>query len=288
MMPLMRLPLPAFLLAFAGLAGAVSAALAAERVSGDAYSMAGNELLYHETQYLADGGAERVVLYSCPDGRAFARKQVRASGDALAPDFDLVDARLGYREGVRASGAAREVYVQRGPARPLQSDQVSVPSDGVIDTGFDAFARRHWSELVRGDTLDFTYLVPSRRSFYAFKVGRVDNPRDPRSMRLRLSMGSWLSFLLPHIDTVYDLATHQVVHYEGLSNIRGSDGKNYKVRADYPRIAAKADVAPAEVAAALATPLVSSCAVADARMSASGHAAVPEVTAAAMPRNRIP
>jgi hypothetical protein len=264
------------------------AAAAAGRFSGDAYSAAGNALLYHETQYLLAGGAERLVLYRCPDGRAFARKRVRESGNMQAPDFDLVDARLGYREGVRDRGAQREVYVQRRANMPEQADLLSVPADGVIDTGFDTFAQRHWDALLRGDTLRFPYLVPSRRTFYQFKVSRIDAGTARQTMTIRLAASNWLSFLLPHIDVTFDLASRRVVHYEGLSNIRGDDGKNYQVRADYPAVGNGLEVAQAEVDAALDTPLASSCTAADNTVSAGGQATVPEVTTSAQARNPNP
>jgi hypothetical protein len=263
---------------------------AAERYSGDAYSMSGNVLLYHETQYVYDAGAARVVLYRCPDGRAFARKRVRESSDAQAPDFDLVDARLGYREGVLDHGDEREVYVQRREDRPLQTDLLKVPDDGVIDAGFDAFAQHHWAALRRGETLRFPYLVPSRRSFYQFKVARVDDdsPASARTMTVRLSLGFWFSFLLPHVDVVYDVASHHILRYEGLSNIRGDDGRNYRIHADYPAIGYGREVPQSEVDAALGAPLVSSCTLPDARLSAGGQSTVPEVTIAARARNPNP
>jgi hypothetical protein len=274
-----------------GAAGALlccASAAAAVRLAGDAYSLNDNALLYHETQYVYAGGAARVVLYSCPDGRAFARKRIRSSGDAQTPDFDLVDAHLGYREGVHDRGSEREVYVQRRADRPLQSEVVRVPADAVIDTGFDAFAQRNWDALASGQTLRFRYLVPSRRTFYGFKVRRVDDGRGHgQRMTVRISLGFWLSFLLPHIDIVYDRALRRVVHYEGLSNIRGDDGRNYRVRADYP-VVAEREVAHAEVVAALDAPLVSSCTAADERVSADGHPTVPEVTIAARERNPNP
>jgi hypothetical protein len=281
-LPALLRPLAATMLLSTAIAGA------AERFSGDAYSLTGNALLYRETQYLSDGGADRVVLYTCPDGRAFARKRVRESGDVQAPDFDLVDARLGYREGVRESGTQREVYVQRRADMPEQADRLTVPADGVIDTGFDTFAQRHWDALMKGETLRFPYLVPSRRTFYQFKVNRTDARADGRTMTIRLSAGNWFSFLLPHIDVVYDIASHRVVHYEGLSNIRGENGKNYQVRSEYPLIAGGREVPRSEVDAALATPLVSSCTATDNSVSGRGQSTVPEVTIAAQARNPNP
>ena len=260
-----------------------------ESFSGSAYATDGNQLLYRETHYLFSGnrGGERVVLYQCPDGRAFARKRSRDDGDAQAPDFDLVDARVGYREGVRRDGDRREVYVQRSSAQAEQAEPLRLPVDGVIDTGFEAFARLHWDALVRGDTLPFDYLVPSRRKFYEFKVSRTDLPTAPAgSVTLRLSSSSWLSFLLPHIDISYDLQTRRLVRYEGLSNVRDvKTGKNYRVHYEYPKVAVVHDIAPAQIQAALTTPLAANCTPADKPASASGQSSVPEVTIASGARN---
>lgn len=249
-----------------------------ESFSGDAYAIAGGDLLYRETHFqFADGnGAEQLVLYRCPDGRPFARKHSHEDGNAQTPDFDLVDARLGYREGVRRRGDQREVYVQRTPTQPEQADLLRVPPDGVIDSGFDVFAQKHWQELQRGDTVRFNFLVPSRRTFFAFKVNKIANPAaPPGALTFRLSSGSWFSFMLPHIDITYDVATRHLVRYEGLSNIRGANGKNLQVRYEYPKIGVNHDVAQADIAAALSAPLASSCTLADNQASASGHATLP-------------
>lgn len=261
--------------ALAILAVAAPAAQLTESFSGSAYEQDSNLLLYRETHYVfaGDHGGERVVLYQCPDGRAFARKRSRDDGNAQAPDFDLVDARVGYREGVRRAGDHREVYVQRSAAQPEQADPLRLPADGVIDTGFDVFAQAHWDALVRGDTVRFDFLVPSRRTFFGFKVARVDLPTaPPGSITFRMASSSWLAFLLPHIDISYDPATRRLVHYEGLSSVRDvKTGKNYRVHYEYPKIAVAHDVAPAQIQAALTMPLASTCASADGLVSANGQ-----------------
>ena len=278
--------------AWLGVAATVRADDAPEAFSGSAFASDSDALLYRETHFLRAGGGSRehIVLYQCPDGRPFARKLSRDDGDAQAPDFDLTDARLGYREGVRRVDGGREVYVQRSAALPEQSDVLRVPADGVIDMGFEVFARKHWDELQRGDTLRFNFLVPSRRTFFAFKVKRIapSAPTAPGTATFRLGPGNWFSFLLPHIDVTYEVATRRLVHYEGLSNVRDLNGKNYRVRYEAPKIAANRAVSAADVDAALAAPLAASCTAADRSASASGHSSVPEVTTSPAPRNPNP
>jgi len=267
---------------------AVRADDAVESFSGSAFASDSDVLLYRETHFLR--GREHIVLYRCPDGRPFARKLSHDDGDAQAPDFDLTDARLGYREGVRRVDGGREVYVQRSAAQPQQSDLLSVPPDGVIDMGFEVFARHHWDELQRGDTLRFNFPVPSRRKFFAFKVNRIvpSAPTPPGTATFRLGPGTWFSFLLPHIDVTYDVATRRLVHYEGLSNVRDLNGKNYRVRYEAPKIASGHAVSAAEVDAMLVAPLAATCTAADRPASASGQSSVPEVTTSRPPRNPNP
>lgn len=100
---------PASILTLSVLLLAAARAPAQQRTEGLAYPAKGGPLVYRENHWLyRDGGqASRLVLYRCPDGRPFARKHAVDSAGALAPDFDFLDARTGYREGVRTRGGQR-------------------------------------------------------------------------------------------------------------------------------------------------------------------------------------
>jgi len=232
---------------------------AAERYEGDAYSLDGSRLLYHESHFLSesDGVRERIVLYRCVDGQPFARKRVLARDDMQAPDFELQDARLGYLEGVRHRGDQREVYVRRGAGASEQAAVLTVPEDGVIDAGFDAYVQRHWSELSGGATRRFAFLVPSRRAFYTFKLIRVADAGDARILTLRLALGSWWGFLAPHIDVNYDSATHRLLAFDGLTNIRDGDLNNLSAHVVFPTAPVPIDAAAMQ--AAREQPLAVSC-----------------------------
>jgi hypothetical protein len=240
--------------------GSTGARAAAEIYAGDAYDLKTGALLFREAhyRYSAGGVAQQLVLYRCPDGRPFARKLSRDDSDAQAPDFDLVDARLNYHEGVRRLGERREVYVQRSAEVPEQAEPLSVPPDGVIDVGFDEFARRHWDDLTAGKTLSLPFLVPSRRVFYPFKA-KTDDTISAATLTVRLSLGAWYAFLVPHIDVIYDRASRRLVRYEGLSNIRNAQGKSYNVRIEFPNAPALAT--SQQIDAASSAPLTATCAV---------------------------
>ncbi|HEY7872929.1 MAG TPA: hypothetical protein VIC31_09455 [Rudaea sp.] len=235
---------------------ATQSVLAAETWTGSAYLANGGALTYHEIHYLLSD--ERLVVYTCPDGKPFARKTIHEGSDAQAPDFSMLDARSGYREGVRGKGASREIFVQRAPDQAEKSAPLDLPADGVVDAGFDTYVRRHWDALARGDTLRFKFLVPSKRTFYAFDLARVHGASNAAQLTVRLSLGAWYSFLAPSIDVTYDRHTRRLLRFAGMSNIRDENLKNLNVRIEFPQapVAATAE----QVATARAELLTQSCA----------------------------
>jgi hypothetical protein len=231
---------------------------------GTAYDLDEAQVLYRESHFLsrdADGRGERVVLYRCPDGSPFARKRVVYAGAAEAPSFELVDARLGYREGVRATGAQREVFVQESPDAPEEAGPLPDAAGLVADAGFDEFVQRHWDDLQAGKTVRFPFLVPSRLDFYNFKVSKKgDAEIDGTSASvIRLALGSWWAFLLPHIDVAYSNDRRELLQFVGISNVRDDDGDNYKARIEFPR-ASRQPLADGALQAALSVALVAGCA----------------------------
>lgn len=240
--------------------GSTLAAAPVEHVTGSAYAPDGR-LLYSESHWLFDAGAEprRVVLYRCPDGRAFARKVVDRDGPAQAPDFELVEQPLGYREGIRSGVDGRQVFVQRGSNAQERSAPLAATPVPVADAGFDAWIQAHWSQL-DDRAIDVPFLLPSRLRTYRVRIKRIaDATIDGRAARqFRISLSSWFGFVLPHVDASYDTTSHQLLRLSGLGNIRGANGHNLDVRVDF----APADHAPdrlAEAQAALTAPLDGRC-----------------------------
>lgn len=197
--------------------------------------------LYRETHYLRDSGAgpqQRLVVYRCIDSeRYFARKQVHYRRDAEQPDFELEDARQGYREGLREQADThREAFVRSSHAEPEQSARLPPAASFVADAGFDEFVKRHWQQLESGEEVRFRFLVPADLDILGLKIRRhrsesVDG--RPASV-IRLSLSAWWGFIAPHIDAYYDRETRVLLRYQGLSNLRGANGRNFPVRIEFP------------------------------------------------------
>jgi hypothetical protein len=222
-------------------------------VQGQARDPASGRLLYREDHLIRGDDAapaERLVLYRCPDGTAFARKHVDYAASQIAPAFSLVDARDGYREGLDRVGARTDVW--SGAKRA-----VLAAGDGalVADAGFDEFLRRRWDALRAQGELPIRFVVPSFGRSMAFHVERRDASRidgvPVQNFRLRLD--GPLGLFTPNIDVAYDSIQRTLRRFDGISNIRSDAGKALRARIDFPLPPTAA--ADAQWQAALAAPL---------------------------------
>jgi hypothetical protein len=199
-----------------------------------ASALSDGSTLYREEHLIrqSDGRLdERLVLYRCLDGSAFARKRVRYGDDPAAPSFQLEDARSGYREGAeRTDEGLRVAWTAPGKA---EAAALLPPGPLVADAGFDEWVRAAWDPLTRGQPQSMQFLVPSRLRAYRFDVSPVDSG-DPALQGFRLQLGGWLGWLAPSINVAYDAQTRRLVRFEGLSNLRDdSGGKPLKVRIEF-------------------------------------------------------
>lgn len=232
--PVRRLaPRPALALALAPALFALASAGRASvlETTGDAHARDDGRLLYREQHLIRRDGdrpLERLVLYRCPDGTAFARKRVDYRASTLAPDFDLVDAR-GYREGLRRENGQARVWHDDGAARPLAGSDATL----VADAGFDEFIRQRWTALVPGRTQALAFAIPAFGRSLAFKVHSAGD-RAPALRRFELKAGGMLGLVAPTITVDYDVRDRRLRRFSGPTNIRDAKGRQIEARIEFP------------------------------------------------------
>lgn len=231
----------------------------ARRETAEVRAAGSPRLLYRETHWVLPGDApQRWVLYRCPDGRAFARKQVLGGG--MAPGFALEDGRDGYAEGVRG-GRARTAYVRENGAQ--REHPLAMPDGAVIDAGFDAAVRAHWADLAAGRAVRLQFLVPSRQRFFPVRVQRVGSVswNGIGAERLRMRLDAWFGFAVPDVQLIYARDDRRLLQFEGTGNLRDARGRYPQVRIAFAPTATDAGAAEiaAEIAAARRLPLDGRC-----------------------------
>ena len=198
-----------------------------------------NAVLYREQHWLRSVGdrpVERLVLYLCPDGQAFGRKQVDYRRSTAAPAFRFDDSRSGYSEGLRDEHGP-EVFFRPGDggaekSAALRSKQL------VVDAGFDEFIRSRWQTLMTDEPVALDFALPGRQQSVGFMVRRIGPARiaGESAWVFRLRIGGLLGWVAPHIDVAYGQQSRRLLRFEGVSNIRDDSGRKHLLaRIDFPQ-----------------------------------------------------
>lgn len=223
--------------------------------SGTAYSLDNDQILYREdhTLTMKDGQPiERTTLYYDADNQLFAEKNNRyrsqfnnsdsnnsdsnntGSDNSATPDFMLTDDRYGYSESMEQDGKRWRVEYKE----PEESGNkiLSKPEyTPVIDAGFDEFVRAHWNDLMEGDTVNFSFAVPSRLEWIDFRLIPLAQKDGTLTVEMRLK-SRWIAWLLDPVFLTYDIKSKRLLTYRGLTNIRtmNGDGIKAEIRYTYP------------------------------------------------------
>ncbi|MBC7989004.1 MAG: hypothetical protein H7Y19_05410 [Luteimonas sp.] len=234
---------------------------ASDRYQGVAHTLKGGALAYREThwRYQVRGVPTRLVVYYCPSGAAFARKQVVDSPSAVAPNFMFVDGRDGYEEGVRTKAGGREVYSREQGDLRRQPRTIKIGSDAVIDAGFDALVRQRWDELLAGKKVSAAFLLPSRQDFIPVAIREQSPDRIHGVMRLHMRLDTWFGFAAPDTELVYRLSDRWLLSFQGIASVRDDSGRHQAVRIEFPDRLRANNVGQREINAAKAAPLAASC-----------------------------
>jgi hypothetical protein len=205
--------------------------------SGTALARHSSKILYGEKdvlRYHQERIAERTVLYTCPDGSAFARKTV-SYADAIAPDFLLEDTSNGMSQGVRSAGGTRTVFYR--DKVQAEKSMALLPVAGLVtDAGFDEFIRANWAALLAGKTLPIQFLIPSRLEVIAFQVQRLrgETVNEIESQVFRLRLSGIRGWVLKGIEVYYSSSQHELVRYDGISDLRDASLDNFETEVNFP------------------------------------------------------
>ncbi|MEX1827255.1 hypothetical protein [Luteibacter sp. CQ10] len=250
-----------FVVAMAECSAAQAADTTTGHYTGVAYDPETSQVRYREEHWLMGGGAERrrLVLYRCPDGRPFARKLVRYTGTAWAPEFDYEDARSAYRESVKIAGDEVAVTLSRG-TEASRTGRVDLHANTVIDAGFDDFVGAHWSGISKPNGMTVRFVMPSRIDDLRLAI-RPDatSTGSPSVKHFRMTLDGWLGALAPTVSLAYTEVDHRLIGFEGPSDIKSDDGKTQKVRIVFPTSDDRPPVSLDEIASLRVQPLVTSC-----------------------------
>ena len=189
---------------------------------------------------------ERLVIYRCIDGTAFARKRVNYQPSAQAPAFEFVDARKGFVEGLRYKQNKAALWF-RPPGTVPEKNAFLAVKNLVADAGFNEFIKLNWPKLRTGKALPLHFAVPTRLQAYKFNLKQIGESQfaGVPAVTYQLKIAGLLSLIADPIEVTYDKSSRRLLRFQGLSNLRDDAGEfDLMAQIDFPlpaRIASEDD-----------------------------------------------
>lgn len=209
-------------------------------VSGSAYNIENNRLLYRELYSPINENREVTVTYVRPDGTPFATKVLTYTGDPVQPEFEYNDQR--DKEHLAAhftAGRLTLVYDQEGYK---QEKDIMETLGLVIDAGFDAFVQKEWDKLVAGKKLNFHFTLPYRLSTVKLQVKQITADKSPlfkagvpETWRYFIiePANKFAALFADPIHLAYESDGKYLMRYHGRSNLDSDEGGTWDVRIEY-------------------------------------------------------
>src|SRR3546814_189660 len=143
----------------------------------------------------------------------------------------------GYHEAITAVDATHVVMAKRSTGKDkLQRKTINHVQPMTADSGFHAFLRAHFSELMTGKTISFTLAVAGNLDAYHFRARHIaDTIFESRpAVRFRVEPDSLLRWFVEPLELTYDPQQHELLEYRGVANIPNpASGKPYIARIAY-------------------------------------------------------
>ena len=209
-------------------------------VTGKAYDIDTNQLLYVEMYTPISENREVTVDYAKPDGAVFATKVLIYSGEPTQPEFEYKDQRDKERLAANFNiGRLILAYDQEGYK---QEKEIMETVGLVIDAGFDAYIQQEWDKLVDGKKVHFSYTLPYRLSTIKLRARQITadksplfNADSPASWRYFViePASKFVSIFSDPIHLAYESQGKYLMRYYGRSNVDSDDGGTWDVRIEY-------------------------------------------------------
>ncbi|MCG8613847.1 MAG: hypothetical protein MI864_25330 [Pseudomonadales bacterium] len=199
--------------------------------------------LYHEyyrvTLNPENEYATAKVVYVSPAGEVFAFKTLNYEPRMLAPQLVFTDFRRNRTTSVDRAERGDGIVIQNSESG--HEERVSAAAlPMVIDAGFDRLVQTHWSDLIAGQTIKFSFLALNRAEWIRFRMksSGIDKASGMSEV-LRLSIqpeNTFIRWLVDPISLEYDLNTRRLLRFSGLTNIEkfgSGNGDNISANIHY-------------------------------------------------------
>ncbi len=152
-----------------------------------------------------------------------------------APEHSMEDLRLKNQHGLRYKNLDIELFNHDDGEK--EEHKLIGPGDYkgklvVASQGLHYYLVAHMEEVLKKGKLDLKFLIPGKLDAYDFYLKVLHYTDEKAEMEIKID--NWfLRLFAPRLKLIYDLKKKQLIHYEGLSNIKNSKGDMMSVDIEY-------------------------------------------------------
>jgi len=228
---------------------AVDQELAKPILSGKAYDTKTNELIYQEEHRYNVVQGEMVMnsIFTDINGNTIAERVVEYKNNKVK-SYKLEQNKIAYQESITRDN--RAVQFEERDGEKIDKEEVAIKSDIVIDAGFSDYIVDNWEALNQGETLRFDFASVSQMGMIKLQVKMTDKKKtsaenyltDDDVVMFKMTLASpLLKMFIKPIEIGYYKESKQLAYYQGISNLKDLEGKQYSsVRIEYLKAAQQA------------------------------------------------
>ena len=206
---------------------------------GYAHDVIDNTLLYSEHHYetVEDKLVRQSrVEYRDSSGEVFAEKKVDFQSNPYLPEFFLLNDATGHLESTAYLDNKYKVRFLEKVNDKLKEKALAYTANAISDAGFDNFIISHWQEIIEGKQFTRDFLIPGMLRFFKFRIYQ-DELVENEEGKFRVLVIEPNSFLIRAFTRAnrlyYAFDKPELKKFEGISNMRDAQGKNYTVLINY-------------------------------------------------------
>lgn len=195
------------------------------------------QLAYVERHTVVFDGStiiKSLTEYLDPEGKLIGSMRSDYTHSLAAPEFVLQDQRHHSLQGLKWMKNKPEVFNQetghgRVARKFLTTNEKEVQISGP---GLIYFVAANLDKLISKKKLEFQYIIPGRLEAFDFYIKNTAHNKEVAEFEV--GMKSWLMRLFgPRLKLIYDIQKKRLIFFEGLSNLRDSEGKMMSVDIQY-------------------------------------------------------
>lgn len=171
----------------------------------------------HTTRYVNGRILTSVTNYIDPEGREIAMMKSNYERSVPMPTYVFKDYRRDYEEGLRFRDGKYHIF-NRDPKRGEREKPLGDTKDVYSCQGWHYYVVNHLEELEKDHAFTLKLIFPNKLRSYPFRIEKVGSSEETMDVRVRFA-NRVISWLVPHLDLVYNKEDRKLIEFHGVSNI---------------------------------------------------------------------